>query len=473
MQVESCRLYTLQPTTLNLQLTKIMRVLWFKINFLKIVGNSHNSQLSTRNLQPSTRNLKVLFIIAGLVLLFPERGFSQAIIPEVKEKEQVLVTDGSRQFVHNRFLHNIGLEFRPAYIFPSAPFLQGYNNKRRSIGDSFSGHLKYSFSLPAGSLGSEVYSNTYQGVGLTYFDFKNSSELGRPVAVYLFQRSKIAKLGSSISLDYEWNFGLSGGWKPYDYINNPNNIIIGSKFNAYMNAGVFVRWNLVSKIDLVTGIDITHFSNGNTEFPNAGLNMTGLKTGLVYDFGKRNAVKESRLNDTIAIRFPRHISYDLVVFGSWRRKGVAFSQMQVPSPLKYPVIGAYFAPMYNLSYRVRTGFSLDAIYDGSANVYTEDYIIGAKQEFFKPDIDRQIALGVSGRAEYVMPVFTISIGVGANFLHKGGDLRGTYQSLALKVMATRSAFLHIGYNMKEFHDPNYLMLGLGYRFNNKTPRLLY
>lgn len=412
-------------------------------------------------------NLKVLFIIACLLLIFTSKGFSQEVAAD-SEKERTLLQNHRQPFVHN-----IGVEVRPAYVFPSAPFLDKYNNRRKSLGDSFSGHLKYSFSLPDGSLGSEVYSDTYQGVGVTYFDFRNSAELGSPVAAYLFQRSRIAKLTSRLSLDYEWNFGLSNGWKPYDYTNNPNNIIIGSKVNAYMNVGVFVKWSLVSKIDLMTGIDVTHFSNGNTEFPNSGLNMTGLKMGLAYDFAKHKAAIQSRTGDTMHVRFPRHISYDLVVFGSWRRKGVAFNLIQVPSPLKYPVVGAYFAPMYNLGYRFRAGLSLDAIYDGSANVYTEDYIMGTEQEFFKPETNRQIALGSSARADYVMPVFTISIGLGSNFLHKGGDLRGTYQSLALKVMATRSAFLHIGYNMKDFHEPNYLMLGLGYRFHNKAPRLLH
>ena len=36
---------------------------------------------------------------------------------------------------------------------------------------------------------------------------------------------------------------------------------------------------------------------------------------------------------------------------------------------------------------------------------------------------------------------------------------------------TRDTFLHVGYNLKDFHEPNYLMLGIGYRFNNRRPRL--
>ena len=43
--------------------------------------------------------------------------------------------------------------------------------------------------------------------------------------------------------------------------------------------------------------------------------------------------------------------------------------------------------------------------------------------------------------------------------------------LIYKIDVTRNSYLHIGYNLREFHEPNYLMLGIGYRFNNKRPKL--
>ena len=88
----------------------------------------------------------------------------------------------------------------------------------------------------------------------------------------------------------------------------------------------------------------------------------------------------------------------------------------------------------------------------------------------KPGVDKQLALGVSARAEFVMPYFNIGVGLGTNFLHKGGDLKAFYQMLTLKVAVTRSSYVHIGYSLRDFHMPNFLMLGVGYRFNNKEPR---
>lgn len=159
----------------------------------------------------------------------------------------------------------------------------------------------------------------------------------------------------------------------------------------------------------------------------------------------------------------------------WRRKGVWVGEKQIASPNAYPVAGFNFAPMYNLGYKFRVGASLDGVYDGSANVYREDVIVeygssSSKREFLKPGIQHQLALGLSGRAEYVMPYFTIGVGMGANVLSRG-DMRGFYQILALKIAVTRSSFLHIGYNLQNFQTPNYLMLGLGFRFHNKYPKV--
>ncbi len=369
------------------------------------------------------------------------------------------------------FTHHIGIAYRPAWVIPSPPFYNVDFTPDLSFGFAQSGHLTYGFALPEGSLGSQAFPSTQQGIGIAAYGFGDRRQLGSPIAAYLFQTSRIARISARVSLDYEWNFGLSTRWNPYHPEHNPNNIIVGSTTNAYISLGASLRWRVAKRIAMSGGVDFTHFSNGNTEYPNAGINMPGIKIGLTYDVSK-NAAEPSEAGEVLAPVFPRHFSYDLVVFGSWRRKGVDFFGLQVASPFKYPVVGAYFAPMYNWGHRFRTGISLDAIYDGSANVYTADYIIGTEQVFFKPDWQRQAALGLSARADYVMPIFTIGIGIGTHVLHQGGDLSGTYQAFALKVSATKNTFIHIGYNLKDFQDPNYLMLGVGYRFNNRTPSLL-
>lgn len=371
----------------------------------------------------------------------------------------------------DRFLHRVGVEVRPGYVFPTNRFLRGYNARSKPIRSFFSTHLKYSFQFHPDTPEENIYGAPHQGVGIAFFSFGEPKQLGNPIALYLFQGARLAQFTSRLSLRYEWNFGLSGGWKPYDRKTNPNNCVIGSRVNAYMNANFYLCQTFSRYFDLTGGISLAHFSNGNTHFPNAGLNTAAIKLGIMYHID-RNKLFMKPMHRFSVPDFPRCIGWDVVLFGSWRRKGIYFQEKGIASPEAYPVAGFNIGAMYNFRYKLRAGVSLDGVYDSSANVYTEDYIIelGGKDPgytFYKPPVGNQLALGLSARGEYVMPYFTVGFGLGANVLHGGGDLKGFYQILALKTDVGRNAFIHIGYNLQNFKTPNYLMLGIGYRFSNR------
>ena len=381
------------------------------------------------------------------------------------------VAEGGR-----RLIHSLGVEYRPNLVLPTNDFLRGENIYRQTIPYSASVHLRYAFGFRPGSQTDRIYGGVYQGIGCSGYFFPDREEIGDPFAFYLFQGARIARIAPAFSLNYEWNFGLSTGWKPFDIVSNPNNKMMGSKMNAYIDVNVYFNWRLSRLLDLNAGLDLTHFSNGNTWVPNAGLNTVGLKAGVTAWFNREDRLIPRRTKAGDTYGFPRHVSYDLTLFGSWRRKGVDyFGQGQIASPKAYPVVGFNFSPMYNFSYKLRLGVSLDGVYDSSANVYLEDQIVavGGTPDlvFRRPGVAYQLALGLSGRVEYVMPYFTVGLGVGANVLHGEGDLDALYQMLYLKINATRSSYVHIGYSLQNFQDPNFLMLGIGFRFNNRYPRL--
>lgn len=403
--------------------------------------------------------LKVLVTVVTMLFL------SDIVFAEEGNKN---IPGGSADSVSysRRLIHRLGFDARPTYVFPTNDFLKGDNMNGEKIDHSFSAHLKYSFQYYPNSYTDRIYRGSYQGLGLSWYSFGNKEELGDPVALYLFQGARIARFNPRLSLNYEWNFGVSFGWKPYEENYNYFNKVIGSKINAYINANFYLNYILSKEIDLTAGVDLTHFSNGNTRFPNAGLNTVGLKLGLVYNFNRNGDFLSKPLFQPPVPNFPRHISYDVVLFGSWRRKGVYVGEGQVAAPGAFAVAGFNFNPMYNFGYNFRAGVSLDAVYDESANVYADKY---NSDQFYRPPLSYQMALGLSARAEYVMPYFTVGVGLGGNVLHRGGDLKGLYQVLALKIEVTRSSFIHIGYNLQNFHTPNYLMLGIGYRFHNKYP----
>ena len=368
-----------------------------------------------------------------------------------------------------KFVHGLRVEGRPEYIFPTSSFLKGENAEGRIIRGAFSTHVKYLFRYCPGSIDERIYGDVYQGVGLGFYNFGESRQLGNPVAFYLFQGARISSLAPWLSLYYEWNFGLSAGWKPYDSYYNSYNTMIGSKVNAYINANFYLRWRLSPRVSLLSGLTVSHFSNGNTKIPNAGLNTIGGNIGLECNFYRKDDLKSlERKNALLAQPFRRHFTYDFVFFGSWHDRLVKTSDGFSPSPEAYPVFGFNFTPMYNLNYKLRLGVSLDGTFDGGANLYTEGDVYGKvdKSDIVRPPLGDQFALGLSGRAEYVMPFFVVGVGIGANVIGKN-DLNMFYQLLALKIALSRAVFLHVGYRLQNFNEPNFLMLGIGFRFNGK------
>ena len=333
-----------------------------------------------------------------------------------------------------KLYHSVELDVRPGYVFQTHEFLKGENSAGRPIRSSSSLHMKYLFSFGPDSYLGRVYPHVCQGVGVSFNKFSNTGEIGRPVALYVFQDSRLASLSDRVALNYEWNFGASFGWKPYDEFTNDYNNIVGSKTNAYINLGLMLNYRLTPDWSLTLGAGFTHFSNGNTSYPNAGVNTVGGRIGVVRTFGAGQWTPRRYAPDP----FTRHISYDLVLYGAVRKRAYIPSDpsLGVLLPGHFGVLGLNFNPMYNVSRYFRAGLSLDAQYDESA-------------------------------AEIVMPIFAINIGVGRNIICKGKDTDHFYQILALKTHLTKDLFLHVGYQLYKFKDPNNLMLGIGYRFHSK------
>lgn len=369
-----------------------------------------------------------------------------------------------------KLTHIVGFDFRPSYVFPTNEFFKGANNAQQRINTTLSGHLKYGFKFAPDSEMGQLYPHAIQGIGIAYNTFFNSQELGNPLAVYVFQTSRIATLSPKLSLDYEWNFGASFGWKEYNEETNPMNRVTGSKINAYINLGFLLNWQVSAHTNLRAGIGMTHYSNGNTNYPNSGVNTIGASIGITRSFGESNNPRKPSYLSEKAL-FNKYVSYDLIIYGATRKRGVYMENYEpFLASGSFGILGLNFNPLYNFSRYFRAGLSLDMQYDESANIGTHvanDEIPANAEDikFFRPPFKEQFSTGLSVRAEIVMPIFSINLGIGKNFICKGADTNSFYQTFVLKTNITKNIFLHTGYQLYKFKDPNNLMLGIGYRFN--------
>ena len=334
----------------------------------------------------------------------------------------------------------------------------------KAINTSVSAHLRYAFRFAPDTRLGKLYPHAYQGIGLSFNSFFNNEEMGTPVVLYVFQGAPIVRLTERLSLNYEWNFGTAFGWKKYDLQDNPYNVVVGSRINAYLNAGFFLNWQLAPQWALTAGVDFAHYSNGNTNYPNSGVNTVSARVGIVRSIGGPVEAGSVRPEP---VELGSRFSYDLVLYGATRRRGIMWGEGDGDLiPGSFGVAGLNFNPMYRLNKYFRAGVSLDAQYDESANLkkHRVEGTSGNGIKFYRPPFREQFAVGLSARAELEMPIFSVNVGIGYNVVGYGDDMKGCYQVLALKAFVTRHIFLHAGYQLSNFKDPNNLMLGLGYRF---------
>lgn len=133
------------------------------------------------------------------------------------------------------------------------------------------------------------------GVGF-YSGFIGDPEvLGKPNALFGFinfplvssKRRNVWEIGPSLGITYNL--------EPFDAESNPTNDAIGANFALYFNLAFGASYKLTRELDLVYGIDFTHFSVGRITTPNHGLNMYGLHLALRYHYNADQRFVDSDL----------------------------------------------------------------------------------------------------------------------------------------------------------------------------------
>ena len=309
--------------------------------------------------------------------------------------------------------------------------------------------LRYSFSftdpkirnyLPGGYQGIAVGVLNLGGAERGGFS-KSRSNIGYPILAYIFQGGPFHHFNNALTLNYEWNFGASFGWKPYSEENRFFNLTVGSRVNAYLNLNLFLQWQLNSNISLFGGVAVSHFSNGNTSFPNPGINSFGLRVGMTYTLNPLESGFLESIPDTVA---KKRLGYDISLWGASRRRVYRGGNDPVLLPGHFACAGISFAPMVRLNTWWRVGGSADLQWDQSSDM-KRNYIEGDTTEDIKfktPNFFRQLTFGLSAHGELQMPVFAVNVGIGVNIISPWEN-RGTYQNITLKTYVCPKVFINV------------------------------
>ena len=362
-----------------------------------------------------------------------------------------------------RFGHHIGLDFRPGIPTRHHDFFRGANASGKPFRAAGSAHLQYAFRFPSSSRLGQIWPTAYQGVGIASYTFFRHSDIGTPTTLYIFQGAEIARLAENLSLDYEWNLGVSTGW-------NTDNLVVGTKVNAYINTALLLSWHPRPEWTLSTGLDFTHFSNGDTTLPNVGVNTFGLRLGAVRSFGGITTADKGGGCDSEEKGFMKRISLDLMLCGAWNAETLTYMDKEYRLDGKFGILALHVNPLYGLTRHLSVGPSVDIQYNEGVNL--SGHIAGINPvtdeiRFYRPPLAEQLAAGLSLRVELKMPIFSINLGIGHNIIYKGAELRGLYNLAVLKAFITDRLFLHTGLKINYTSSSNNLLLGVGWRFGKR------
>lgn len=392
--------------------------------------------------------------LSGLLAVAQEYGEEDGLVKKLKRDP----------------VHSIGVVLGADYVANSAGDEireEILPENKKSVNTALPISIRYSFSFSDPKI-PHYLPGGYQGVAFGVLNTgalqshgfeKSKAYIGNPLLLYIFQGGPVHRFSSRLSLNYEWNFGVSFGWKPYSDFNKNFNLAVGSRVNAYLYLGLNLVWEINKYYSFFAGLSVSHFSNGNTSFPNPGINSFGLRMGVVYTFNPPKDEFAPVNHDTIS---KRKLEYDIMAWGATRKRVYKGGENPVLLPGRYACAGISFSPMVRLNRWWRVGGSLDIQWDRSSDM-KRNYIGGSTTEdifFSAPSFWRQVTLGISAHGELQMPVFAVNIGCGYNLISPWEN-RGFYQNIALKTYIGKKFFINIGYQLRNFHQQSSLMLGAG------------
>ncbi len=295
-----------------------------------------------------------------------------------------------------------------------------------------------------------VYANLTKypvyGVGL-YAGTFNNPVLGNPVSIFGFASFPLTQRRKRFNLNMDFVYGFAGNFNPYNKKTNPDNVIIGSRFNSEVAIGLNGNFTLTPRLILGAGIFLKHFSNGSSHKPNLGINMTPLRVSLTYRL-------EKRVPDLRHYEIPKFIrTGNLDVFLS-----AGLKQFDIDGP-KYLKSGLGIFYMYQWRYQTRWGIGADFFYSGSG---TDRVANGSA-------FSKSMSMAIVPSFDWIFAkrlYITLGLGFYTTRHSENDEWESFYERVALRYRFTEH--LSVGVTIKaHMAVADYFEWTLGYSFHKK------
>lgn len=387
-------------------------------------------------------------LVLFLAMLFPQKANSQNSTSKIDSF-----------FTDTPFI--IQGNYNPGKVFPTNDFVKGQNFSNDTIDEYNSFSLLFLKQTTGNKLWEQLYKYPVYGIGVYTASFKETTELGNPISVYTYFSAPFIR-GSKLTFNYEIGLGLTFNWNNFDPLNNPNNIAISEEQSVYIQAGLYLQYQLFKRFSVGAGYGLYHFSNGHLKSPNQGLNMQALELNLRYHI---NQVPYEFIRKPVP-EYNKHNEWDISIYGG--AQNVIYSGDDIDIITKYqgmnfPVFGVNNTFSRAISYKSKIGAGISIGYNGALNAQ----LAVDNGELDEVDLPFGNHITMSIYPSYELMIDRLAIVLQPGFYvyrKKTADLTPAfYQRIGVKYHFWKDYFLGINLRAYKFHISDFIEWNIGRR----------
>lgn len=299
------------------------------------------------------------------------------------------------------------------------------------------------------------------GIG-TYIGFVGDVEIfGNPNAVFGFITFPITKRRRNL-FQIEPALGLTYNLKPYNAKTNETNDAIGARMAVYFSLHAGGRYRFTRELDILYGLDATHFSNGRSSTPNLGLNMLGLSVGVCYHYNGLQRKTDNSLHPKTILEvrpeYPskekpaKHIEDNLSIY-----QALGATQNMDDAGSNHRYLASSTLLEYQHKFNAMHGITVggDLFYDRSAKDTTQYHENTRLQTFFP---------GAHVGYDFMFWRLQVKLQLGMHLSPIGRELKGkTFIRPAIRYEANKRLFLQLGLKTRNGSTADWVEFGVGYK----------
>lgn len=298
--------------------------------------------------------------------------------------------------------------------------------------------------------GSEWHSYyNYPTIGLTafYTDFGSVDIYGKAFALYPFINFPFNKSKEN-TIGLRFGVGLGYLTKKFDTYRNFNNTTIGSNFNAAINLSLEYKRLVSERFKMAFFISLTHFSNGCSHQPNAGINAASAGISGAYLFNEESHYIHPASNIKTSYK---KIKPEFYIGMSYGMKRIYYMQND-----NFSVYNLELYAMDRVSKLSKFGIGFDIVYDLTDKLETEELY----QKYTELTFYEKLKPGISIAYELLISDVSFIFNFGYHLYGIEMSYGRWYQKIGMKINFGSHLYGKITLNT-HFGVADYVGFGLG------------